>query len=77
MSVQIRLQRFGKKDRSIFRIVAIEKAQKRNGKNISIIGYYNPTVSPPMLKINSKEFDRWTAKGAQPSSTVKKLLSSS
>lgn len=74
MSVKIRLARFGKKGYPVYRIVVIDKKNKREGKFIDQIGYYNPNVNPPEIKYLREKLNDWIKKGAQPSEGIKKIF---
>lgn len=75
MSLSIRLQRVGKKDQPLFRIVVDEKRSKLTGAVCDNIGFYNPKAKPVIIKYDKKALQQWIAKGAQPSETVRKILS--
>ena len=46
--LMIRLARFGAKKKPFYRIVVIEKERARNGRNLEVVGHYNPlTQSAP------------------------------
>lgn len=75
MAVKLRLQRFGKRDASCFRIVAIDESSKRDGKIISQLGTYNPGTKPPLIEYDQAKVENWLKKGAIASDTVRKLLS--
>ena len=70
--VKIRLAQTGKKNDHYFRIVAVESASKRDGKNIAILGYWHPRKNG--LKIDKKALNSWVEKGAVVTSSVKALL---
>jgi len=72
MSVSIKLARFGKKHSSFYRIVAAPTKSKRDGKNLEIIGGFNPTTKK--LDLDKKLFDAWVNKGAIVTTGVKKVL---
>lgn len=69
----IRLQRVGRKNEAMFRLLVTQKHKgPKSGAFIELIGSYNPKLN----EINFKE-DRvkhWISKGAQPSDTVHNLL---
>ena len=72
--VKIRLKRLGAKKAPFYRVVVSESRNARGGKSIANIGYYNPMTEPAEIKIDVEAAKDWIAKGAQPSETVKKLL---
>jgi len=74
MAVSIRLSRFGKKHQPFYRIVVMDKRKKRDGKYIEKIGYYNPLVNPPDIKIDKEKFQYWINKGAALSEGISKLF---
>lgn len=76
MAVKLRLKRMGAKKRPFYRIVAADSRAPRDGRFIEIIGHYNPLTNPVELKIDEEKALKWLANGAQPSETVRKLLSS-
>jgi small subunit ribosomal protein S16 len=75
MAVRIRLKRVGAKKRPFYRIVVADSRSPRDGAFIDEIGFYNPTTDPTTLSIDSDKAQEWLQKGAQPSDTVKSLLS--
>lgn len=72
--LKIRLSQTGKKKSHKYRIVVTEARSKRNGKNIDILGWYDPSVSPPVFKISSEKINHWLERGAQLTPAVKKIL---
>ena len=72
MSVRIRLARIGKKKAPFYRIVAIDKRVKRDGKFLENLGTFNP-VSGEIIQFHADRVQAWIEKGAIPSDTVKKL----
>lgn len=75
MPVKIRLQRVGKKDQPLYRLVVADQHAKGNGKTIATLGSVNLKMKPPAAKFDKKELDRWIGLGAKPSETVRKLFS--
>ena len=45
--LMIRLARFGAKKKPFYRVVVIEKERARNGRNLEVVGHYNPLTHPP------------------------------
>lgn len=74
--VVIRLARGGAKKRPFFNIVAADKRNRRDGRFIERVGYFNPVASgaEKSLVINSERLAYWTQHGAQMSPTVARLV---
>ena len=72
--VKIRLARHGSKKRRVYRIVVAKSESPRDGRFIDQIGLYDPTPSPPFVRIDAEKLAAWRAKGAQPSLTVQQLI---
>ena len=71
--LKIRLKRLGAKKAPTYRIIVINSTTKREGKPIQELGHYNPKTKEMKLDIVSA--NEWVKKGAQPTDTVKTLLS--
>ena len=50
--LMIRLARFGAKKKPFYRIVVIEKERARNGRNLEVVGHYNPLTDPAKVDLN-------------------------
>lgn len=75
MSVRIRLKRFGTKRRPFYRIVVTDSRSPRDGRTLEEVGFYHPIeIADKQLSVKEDRIREWLAKGAQPSSTVRKLL---
>lgn len=74
MAVTLKLYKLGKKGKPAYRIVAVEKRSKRNGRYIEAIGFYNPLTDPFTLNLDKERFDHWLEKGALISEGLRKLL---
>jgi small subunit ribosomal protein S16 len=72
--LMIRMARFGAKKKPFYRIVVIEKERARNGRNLEVIGHYNPLTHPAKLDFKQDRLDHWTKSGAQMSETVARLI---
>ncbi len=70
--VKIRLKRLGRKKRPFYRIVVTDIRNRRDGKPLAELGYYNPLTKE--LKLDKSTALDWVSKGAQPSDTVKRLI---
>ena len=75
MAVKIRLKRMGAKQNPFYRIVAADSRYPRDGRFIENIGYYNPSTTPAEVKIDTELALKWLNNGAQPTETVRNLLS--
>lgn len=75
MAVKIRLQRAGRKKAPYYHIVIADARSPRDGRFIKKIGSYNPTTIPASIEIEKTEALEWLEKGAQPSDTVRRILS--
>ena len=73
--VRIRLKRLGTKMRPYYRIIVIDSRKPRDGRALEEVGVYHP-LSPEgqQVKIKEERVKDWLSKGAQPSSTVRKIL---
>jgi small subunit ribosomal protein S16 len=76
-AVVIRLKRLGAKKDPHSRIIVIPKHKARGGRAIEELGFYNPAVNPPKVKINMERAKFWMERGAVPSPTVKRLIQKS
>ena len=65
----------GKKKQPIYKVVAADSRAPRDGKFLESIGLYNPLTNPHTLDINEERAMYWLSVGAQPTNTVKSLLS--
>lgn len=72
--LKVRLAQTGSTNRKTYRIVAIEEGKRRNGKSVEILGFYNPLVKPPQIKIDKTRIKYWVEHGAQITPAVAKLL---
>mgnify|MGYP003321783440 CR=1 FL=1 len=70
--VKIRLRRMGMKRTPHFRVVVINSREKRSGRPIQELGFYNPKTKE--MKLDKASALEWINKGAQPSETVQYLI---
>jgi len=75
MAVKIRLQRHGSKKRPFYFIVVADSRSPRDGKFIQKIGTYNPLTHPATVLVDRQKALDWLNDGAQPTDTVRKILS--
>ena len=75
MAVKLRLQRHGSKKRPFYFIVVADARAPRDGKFIQKIGTYNPLTVPATIQLDRQKALEWLHKGAQPTDTVRRILS--
>jgi len=74
MSVRIRLKRLGAKKRPFYRVVVADQRSPRDGRFIENIGRYQPLDDPSVIEIDEERALYWLRVGAQPSNTVRVLM---
>ena len=72
--VKIRLRRMGAKKAPFYRVVVADSRFARDGRFIEVIGYYDPTKEPSVVKIDAEKAKQWLSNGAQPTDTVREIL---
>ena len=75
MAVKMRLQRHGSKKRPFYFIVVADARAPRDGKFIQKLGTYNPLTVPATIQVDRQKALDWLHKGAQPTDTVRRILS--
>ena len=75
MATKIRLQRHGRKSYAFYSIVIADSRAPRDGKFTEKIGTYNPNTDPATVDLNFDSALSWVLKGAQPTDTVRNILS--
>ncbi|MCC9137915.1 30S ribosomal protein S16 [Pontibacter silvestris] len=75
MAVKIRLARRGRKKAAIYDIVVADARAPRDGRFIEKLGVYNPNTNPASIDFNEDKAFQWLMNGAQPTDTVKAMLS--
>jgi len=75
MAVKLRLQRFGTTKRPFYRLVVADSKHKRDGRYLEILGTYDPKQTPSLVELDEVRALEWLKKGAQPTDTVKNILS--
>jgi small subunit ribosomal protein S16 len=74
MPVRIRLRRMGRKKQPHYRVVVADSLSPRDGRFVESLGYYKPLSQPARLVLDMERVDHWLSKGAEPSGTVKSLI---
>ena len=72
--VKIRLKRLGAVKHAKFRLVVMHSRDRRDGRVIEEIGYYDPQKNPAEVRIEEEAALKWLRDGAQPSDTARALL---
>jgi small subunit ribosomal protein S16 len=74
--VTIRLSRGGSRKRPFYNIVVADSRDRRDGRFIERIGFYNPVASgsAEALRINHERLAYWKGVGAQTSDTVARIV---
>jgi small subunit ribosomal protein S16 len=73
--VKIRLARRGRKKLALYDVVVADARAPRDGRFIEKLGTYNPMTVPAKIELNNDRAFHWLMQGAQPSDTVKAMLS--
>lgn len=76
--VTIRMARGGAKKRPFYSIVVTDKRNKRDGRHLERVGFFNPMAKGGEIpaQINMERVNYWLSQGAQPSERVAKLIKS-
>ncbi|HEY2775272.1 MAG TPA: 30S ribosomal protein S16 [Candidatus Binatia bacterium] len=74
MSVKIRLSRHGGKKKPFYRVVVADERAPRDGRNLALVGTYNPLVEPAKIQLDAEKIGSWLKKGAKPTPIVAKLM---
>jgi len=75
MATRIRLARHGRRKQAFYHIVVADQKAPRNGRYIEKLGIYNPNTNPATIELDFDGAVNWLLKGAQPSDTVRAMLS--
>jgi small subunit ribosomal protein S16 len=75
MPVKMRLARHGRKRYAYYHIVIADSRAPRDGRYIERIGTYNPNTNPATIDLDFDKAYDWLTKGAQPTDTVRGILS--
>ena len=76
MAVKIRLSKRGRRKLSLYDIVVADARAPRDGRFIEKLGNYNPNTRPATILLKEESALQWLRKGAQPTNTVRTILSS-
>jgi small subunit ribosomal protein S16 len=70
--LKLRLKKMGRKRQPSYRLVIMESKNRRDGRAIDEVGYYNPITKESFF--NSEKIIKWLENGVKPTDTVKGLL---
>lgn len=65
----------GSKAKPFYRIVAADSRCPRDGRFLEVIGTYNPIKGSEVVTVNEEKALYWLSNGAQPTDTVRSILS--
>jgi small subunit ribosomal protein S16 len=72
--VKIRLMRAGARSKPFYRLVAIDERRQRDGRNLDLLGTYDPKTQPVAIQIDLERVDHWLGRGARLSETARSLV---
>ncbi len=74
--VKIRLSRGGAKKRPFYHIVVTDQRNKRDGRSLERLGYFNPIAAgnDKRLELDTARVQHWLDHGAQMTDKVRVLL---
>lgn len=74
--VVIRLSRGGSKHRPFYNVVVADSRNRRDGRFIERVGFYNPVANEKQerVRLNNDRLNHWVSQGAQLSDAVAKLI---
>ena len=75
MAVKMRLKRMGAKKKPFYRIIVADSRSPRDGRFIATVGTYDPRKDDNKITLKEEDIISWLNKGAQPTDTVKSILS--
>jgi small subunit ribosomal protein S16 len=78
MAVRLRLKRFGRTHRTVYRLSAMDSRRPRDGRVLEELGFYDPQHkdASQQVRLNTERIRYWLSVGAIPSETVRNLLAS-
>ena len=77
MAVKLRLKRMGAKQKPFYRLIVADSRSPRDGRFIETVGTYDPIKADNNITVKEDRIAYWLDNGAQPTDTVKSILSKS
>jgi len=74
VAVRLRLKRHGRRNRPFYRIVAMEGRRRRDGRELEVVGHYDPIAKEENTSLKLDRIEYWLSVGAQPTETVADIL---
>jgi len=74
LAVAIRLSRRGANKKPFYRVVAVDKRKRRDGRCLEVLGTFDPLTENEPFKVDLDKARGWIQKGAKPSDTVASFL---
>ena len=72
--LMIRLRRGGAKHNPVYRVVVSDSRKATDSRYLDQVGFYNPNLDPPEIRIDLEKVEEWRGKGAGVSETVRSLI---
>ncbi len=72
--LMIRLRRGGAKHNPVYRVVVSDSRKDTYGNYLDQVGFYNPNLDPPEIRLDLEKVAEWRGKGAGVSETVRSLI---
>ena len=74
MALKIRLRQQGRRNRLSYRLVVTDSRERRDGKYIESLGWYDPLAKDADAQVDSERIAHWLSNGAQPTEKVISLI---
>jgi len=72
--LMIRLRRGGAKHNPVYRVVVSDSRKSTDSDYLDQVGFYNPNLDPPEIRLDLEKVEEWRGKGAGVSETVRSLI---
>jgi len=72
--LMIRLRRGGAKHNPVYRVVVLDSRKSTDSDYLDQVGFYNPNLEPPEIRLDLEKVEEWRGKGAGVSETVRSLI---
>ena len=72
--LMIRLRRGGARNKPVYRVVVSDSHKATGADYLDQVGFYNPHLDPPEIRIDLDKIEQWTSQGAGVSETVHSLI---